>query len=134
MDNPPFNDTICTTQWTTSRNSAQSHAVLMARFCSPAFAELIADAAGDVCNASPPASDAEYNKFLTRSQNLIAIIGSVAHASQMSRSCPSATNEILDATRLFLDHVDFDGDVHVESMRLTSDVSGICHRALMQRA
>ena len=105
----------------------------MAQRCRAPFADIVIHETRALCECQPPRNDAEYDAFLAKSQALTSKISAITHADLMARSHPRVAEEIFDAARQFCDHAPLTGDVYNESMKLTTEVSTICHRDSMQR-
>jgi hypothetical protein len=131
------NDLMNGNLWTLICDQTRSHAIAMARLCSPIAGHLMADIAHRFCDR--PAPDA-VQEFVLRQQQAIganSLIGDMAYADAMARIAPKATEEIVEEMKKhagtdFLSSGRTDA-VLKSGIDFVSRIGTICFKDAMQR-
>ena len=133
MNTDGLNRTMIAGFWSSTCQSAQSHAMSMSHLCSQPFRELILQETQDLISQTPPTTDAELQNLNAQNMQLSAKISSISHANSMARLTPEVATDIYDAAKAFCDNSPLTSDCSSAGMSLSNQIATLCHSATMNR-
>jgi hypothetical protein len=133
MNTDALNGTSVPGFWRSVCQSAKSHSLAMSRICSQPFRELVLQETGKLISQSPPTCDSELKDRQAQHMQLNAKIGSISHASAMSRLMPEVATQIYESTKKFCDDNSLTSDCALAGVALSKQIATICSTATMRR-